>query len=200
MLRPTILLFIAFSLLFQSAPAHQELQPMPYEDAEAYRVYSAILQTEEASELTQKKGVVIRSETDGYKMCLKPEQESVAMMSSAIAEYVRLNEKPHRLLRAFDNNIQHDLITADDLKSIFEQGDKGDVMGGWNNFYKTYPNSGGYTTLSAVGFNEDKSVAVVYQGHHCGGLCGEGRFHVLQKKDGKWRPLEWKGNWCSWIS
>jgi hypothetical protein len=62
------------------------------------------------------------------------------------------------------------------------------------------PYTGGWIELSAIGFNADKTVAVVYMGHLCGGLCGGGQFHVLQKKDGKWEPLKWQGKRCAWVS
>jgi hypothetical protein len=193
-----ILLFVALSFFLNGTSLSQDVQLPAYEDREAYAVYDAILQAYATP--AQRNNPVIRSETDNYKMCLEPDKESMAIIGSAISEYVKLNEKPHRLLRAFDNRIQLNLLTAGELKSVFEQGAKGDVMGGWNNFYRLYPNSGGYITLSAVGFNEDKTVAVVYMGHHCGIMCAEGNFHVLEKKDGKWQPLKWNGNWCSWIS
>ena len=70
----------------------------------------------------------------------------------------------------------------------------------WDKFYRAYRDSAGFVYLSAVGFNADKTVAVVSIGHWCGGLCGEGQYHVLQKKDGRWIPLEWKGDRCSWES
>jgi hypothetical protein len=54
--------------------------------------------------------------------------------------------------------------------------------------------------FSAVGFNVDKPIAVVYMGHSCGPLCGGGTFHVLEKSEGKWKPFEWKGSSCAWIS
>ncbi len=41
--------------------------------------------------------------------------------------------------------------------------------------------------FSAVGFNADRSRAVVYVGHHCGMLCGMGTFAALTKSGGKWR-------------
>jgi hypothetical protein len=38
----------------------------------------------------------------------------------------------------------------------------------------------------SVGFNEDKSVEVVYMGYYCGGLCGSGGVKFMKKKDGHW--------------
>ena len=73
-------------------------------------------------------------------------------------------------------------------------------QGRWNEYYRQYPDSGGLLEFSAVGFNPDKTIAVVYMGHSCGDLCGGGTFHVLEKIDGKWKPLEWKGSSCAWAS
>jgi hypothetical protein len=71
---------------------------------------------------------------------------------------------------------------------------------GWQGFYQRYPDSGGIVELSAVGFNADKTVAVVYAGHNCGSLCRRGGFHVLQKKAGQWEPPHWDGTKCMWAS
>lgn len=60
--------------------------------------------------------------------------------------------------------------------------------------------TGGWIELSAVGFSADKSIAIVYMGHHYGNLGGKGEFHVLQKRGGVWMPLEWKGAACMWMS
>jgi hypothetical protein len=54
--------------------------------------------------------------------------------------------------------------------------------------------------LSAVGFNPEKSIAVVYAGHHCGNLCGGGGFAVLRKEAGKWKPMAFRGQQCVWAS
>jgi hypothetical protein len=70
----------------------------------------------------------------------------------------------------------------------------------WDEFYKQYPDSGGFVDLSAVGFNADKTVAIVSKGRWCGSLCGEGAYQVLQKIDGNWIPLKWSGELCSWVS
>jgi hypothetical protein len=134
--------------------------------------------------------LVIRTETRGYEMCLRPEKESEIIIGAAISSYVKLNEGAWPLQRKFNINMPYELLTTDGIRSV----------GGWEDFYKRYPDSGGWIELSAVGFNADKTVAVVYIGHHCGGLCGGGMFHVLEKKEGKWIPLEWRGERCAWAS
>jgi len=43
---------------------------------------------------------------------------------------------------------------------------------GWDGFYKRFQDSGGFIIVSAVGFNADKTQAIVYSGSSCGMLCG----------------------------
>jgi len=193
MLLQIVSLLISSLLLFQNGATNKDAPLKSYEDAEAYEVYSAILPTEWPWRVANAKSLVIQSETKGYKMCLLPEAESEEIIGPAISEYVKLNEKTWLLQERLNIEKPYKFITSDGLKIVFEHGD-------WEKFGKQYPDSGGWIELSAVGFNTDKTVAVVYMGHHCGMLCGGGGFHVLQKKDGKWEPLKWNGTSCSWAS
>ena len=74
------------------------------------------------------------------------------------------------LERAFRIDLPYELASKDDLS------------------LQQNPDTGGLIEVSAVGFNGDKTVAVVYMGHHCGGLCGGGAIHVLLKSLGRWQP------------
>ena len=165
----------------------------PYEDKEAYEVYSAIIPSEWPLRNAHAKGLIIQSETKGYEMCLRPDDEWQEKIGPAISDYVRLNAKPSLLQPRIKVEVPYRLIIADELGSAIQAA-------GWEGFYQRYPDSGGWLELSAVGFNVNKTVAVVYMGHHCGWLCGGGGFHVLEKKDGKWVALEWEGSNCAWAS
>ena len=55
----------------------------------------------------------------------------------------------------------------------------GDPNSGWADFYKRYPDSGGFMIVSAVGFDASKERAMVYMAHQCGLLCGGGTHHFL---------------------
>jgi hypothetical protein len=180
MLLHLILPLISSLLLYQSSAVSTDNQPKLYEEAEAYEVYGAILPTELPYQVANAKSLVIQSETEGYKMCLRPEAESEKIIGQASSQYVKLNEKTWLLKRGLRIKKPYELAPFDKLRSAL--------------------NSRGWIELSAVGFNADKTVAVVYMGHHCGGLCGGGGFHVLQKKGGKWAPLTWKGSSCAWES
>jgi len=190
-----ISLLLSLLLPFQSASANPSEPQSGYEIPEAYEVYSAILPSEWPWREANAKRLVIRSETRAYKMCLSPEKGSEEIIGPAISDYVRQNQKTWLLQKNIRIEKPYEMIRADQIKAIFEQG-----IEGWNAFYEKHPDSGGWIELSAVGFNADKTVAVVYMGHSCGGRCGGGQFHVLQKKDGKWLPLKWNGTSCNWVS
>src|SRR5215475_9897693 len=166
----SILLMIASLLLHQSGAVSTDSRPKPYEDAEAYEVYAAILPTDWLWQVQKAKSLVIQRETKVYNMCLRPDAESEKIIGPAISEYVRLNEKTWLLQQRLNIEKPYQFIATGDLKSIFDHG-------GWEEFGKQYPGSGGWIELSAVGINADKTVAVVYAGHHCGSLCGGGGFH-----------------------
>jgi hypothetical protein len=182
-------------VLFSRGPAPVNDQPAPYEVPEAYEIYAAIMPLNWPVTVARRKKLIIRAETADYEMCLKPEGDSIPVVGPAIANYLQLNKKTWRLQKSFQIEQPYDLILAEDLEGIFREG-----APGWKAFNERYPDSDGWIELSAVGFNESGTIAVVYVAHHCGGLCGEGEFHVLEKKDGKWQPLKWKGSSCSWVS
>jgi hypothetical protein len=175
--------------LFQNGATNKDAPPKPYEDAEAYEVYSAILPTSWAWQVAKAQSLVIGEETIAYKMRLRPDAESEAVVGPAISEYVRLNEKTWLLQRSLSIEKPYELVGSDEFKKSVFKGD-------WESFYKRRPNSGGWIGLSPVGFNADKTVAVVFMTHACGSLCGGGDFYVLQKKGGKWIPLKWVGTSC----
>ena len=187
----TSLLILA--LLLSQGVISSSGKATPYEDQEAYGVYSAILPSEWPLRDAHAKRLIIQNETQGYEMCLRPQDEWQEKIGPAISDYVRSNAKPSLLQPSIKVEVPYRLIIADELKSAIQTT-------GWEGFYQRYPDSGGWMELSAVGFNVNKTVAVVYMAHHCGPLCGGGSFHVLEKKDGKWVALEWKGSSCTWAS
>jgi hypothetical protein len=57
---------------------------------------------------------------------------------------------------------------------------------GWRDFAQKYPNTAGFTIVSAIGFNHSHNEALVYVGNSCGMLCGTGYVLRLEKKKDKW--------------
>jgi hypothetical protein len=188
-----ITLWLVLPLFLYQSPGGNNGNATLYEDQEAYEIYSAILPSEWPLRVAHAKNLIIQTETKGYEMCLRPDEDWEEKVGPAISDYVKLNAKPSLLQRKIDIEVPYQLIAVDELRSAIQKA-------GWEGFHQQYVHSGGWVELSAVGFNKDKTVAVVYMGHHCGNLCGGGGFHVLEKKAGRWVPLDWKGSSCAWAS
>jgi len=179
----------------QEAPSQEAAA---YNDPDAYEVYSAILPQEWPWRVAKAQALAIRTETEPYKMCGHPDSESdrpQQPLVAAIADYEKENQKEWLLQKQFEISKPYELVSKEEITTAFNEG----VGLGWRTFNTRHPDSHGWVELSAVGFDSSKTVAIVYVGHHCGGLCGGGTFHVLQKIDGKWMPVKW-GSFCMWVS
>jgi hypothetical protein len=72
------------------------------------------------------------------------------------------------------------LITQGELDKAFKGG-------GWQGFYKEYPEAGGYWIFSRPGYNSARNEAVLSVSHQCGELCGTGHLYFLTKQNGEWK-------------
>ena len=176
MLKTLALLLLAGIIAAQTTPKEEATQP--YTDSEAYAVYSAIIQNGWAT-LSHEPELFISDQTVViHNVSLKPEGDLQATLGPAIADYQEANQEQRSLRREFHIDKPYDLVTADKTSKPF-----------WIRF-------------SSVGFNGDKTVAVVAVDRviaHVGGSSGSGSFVVLFKKDGKWQRGKWSGADCAWI-
>ena len=186
-----MLAVIVLLLVISSLP--NQTTSSAYDVSEAYEVYAAILPSEWSSRVPNAKQLIIRRETRSLQMCLKPSSEEQARVGPAIADYVNQNEKKWLLQPKLSFTTPYQFLETSKIDTFMSHV-------GWIEFYRQYPESGGIVEFSAVGFNVDKTIAVVYIGHLCGALCGRGTYHVMEKRDGKWKELEFKGDSCAWIS
>ena len=165
-----------------------------YEDDDAYQVYSSILPDDNP--------LVIRAATATHDLCLKPlDDQAEKVLRPALHDYVRLNSEPWLLREKWTEMPRYTILPEQELQAIFPSGTSGSASApGWQTFVQRHPTYPGWIEVSAVGFNHDKTVAVVYVGYHCGEDCAGGEFKALEKKDGKWRLLTGKGRWnhCFW--
>jgi hypothetical protein len=196
--RTLLLLLTATLLRLQNAPSREfQPPPAPYAVAEAYEVYSALVPDDWLVKEAHTQTVLIRAETRPYSMCLKPEDEAeTRRLGPAIEDYRTENEKTWLLQRKFDLDRPYDILSSDEMTGSFLGG----IIYGGPDFHARYPTAPGWMEFSAVGFNAEMTLAVVYLGHHCGGLCGGGGFAVLQKEAGKWKRVTFRGRSCFWAS
>jgi hypothetical protein len=95
-----------------------------------------------------------------------------------------LLESKSWLLQRIDFAKPYTLVDSSTIDRLFRHGPEG-----WDSFYKRYPESGGYLTLSPVGFNKDKTQAIVYIASSCGSLCRRWGFHLLERVQGNWKEV-----------
>jgi hypothetical protein len=142
-----------------------------YEDADAYKVYNLLLPDEESYAFA-KDALMIQENTvaeDISGACLTPADAN--RFKSAIAGYNRTYKRQWLLQRQFQIAKPYRIVGAK-VVSALPDHPQGAVS---------------YVSLSAVGFNRDKTQAIVFMKSLCGGLCGSFRFHFLEKIDGKWK-------------
>jgi len=194
---------ILTSVLFSVRIAYGQAAPSPYTDVDAYAVYAVVMEADWPIRSAKAKKLVIQIETADYPKfgdsqtnCLQPAKGEEAIYGPVIAAFSELNKDPLLLQPKFEASVPYQLVTKASVDEIFAK--KG--VAGWADFYAKYPDSGGVISMSAVGFNAEKTIAIVYMGHSCGGLCGGGSYHVLQKTGGKWSEVQWKGMTCMWAS
>ena len=88
--------------------------------------------------------------------------------------------------RALGPKTIKDLFSFDVPVVLISKSEFDQIPGKWENFYKKFPDSQGYMMLSRVGFNSDRTKALVYVTNICGRLCGIGCYFLLHKEYGDW--------------
>jgi hypothetical protein len=197
---PILLLLIASPVI----SAAQSRTPT-VDDPDAYAIYNQIIARQWPVRVTKARRLVIEVETTDWQyyngkklenLCLKPtpgEEGTIGLMRQAFEE---ANKQVPLLQRKFTIPYEYELVSRESITALL----KGKGEEGWKDFYVKYPDSGGSIHLSAVGFNADKTLALVYVGYWCGDICGEGAYYYLKKTDGKWSDIRWPGIQCHWIS
>lgn len=168
----------------------------PYDVAEAYQIYSLLLPDEESYGRREQGTLIIEEETVSSPLdaaCF--DAKAALRFKDALADYSHVQKRTWMFQRRFQIEKPYELVSSDTLNLLF----KGlGLVGRWRDFYKRYPNSGGFIILSPVGFNKAKTLAVVYTGSSCSELCGLWRFHLLEKVNGKWKEVP--GVTCTTVS
>jgi hypothetical protein len=143
------------------------------------------------------KSLVIQAETDVYPQFMPVEQCLNPALAGdhhdLIEDFKSANQAPRVLQRLFTTALPYQLVSHTKIEGLFRAG-------GWKAYFGTFPDSGGYTQFSAVGFSQDRTRALLYSGYSCGGLCGGGTYYFWVKADGKWKLEDPSPTACRWIS
>jgi hypothetical protein len=165
-------------------------------DPEAYAVYASLIPDQAPVAGAKAKRLVIQRETVTNNECTLSGAALETDWKPVVDDFKIQNAHVRFLLPDRDLRYPYLVVPRRDIMSLFTK-----TGGNWPEFYRRYPDSGGYIEVSAVGFDRAKTRAMVYMAHHCGGLCGGGTHHLLEKVEGAWRPANVPGiSACMWIS
>lgn len=165
-------------------------------DDNEYQIYSLILNEEFTSNdlvVTQKTSKSNFSLTNDSFQPLKTEFTNInATIFTALVDN---NVLAYNLENKFTVPTKKTtLISYEELLYFFNSKD---INQGWSNFYRKYPNSNGTIEMSRVGFNSDKSQAIVAVGHYYGSLGADGLLIYLTKEQNSWRIIKTINSWVS---
>jgi hypothetical protein len=168
-------------------------------DLDEYSVFSALLQQEFIGKGT--KQLVIKNQTDIYNFSNNETLDNLQkyllpLEKETFLDFSSRNKQSADLKNKFNLKVKINLV-GEEIGRIFAGGERDSENDGWKMFHKKYPTAGGFITLSRVGFNKEKTQALIYAAHNCGWLCGEGNYILLVKKDNIWKIEEKLMNWIS---
>jgi hypothetical protein len=162
-------------------------------DPESYAVYKALI----PFHLAGKGRIILRQETFVDRRCFPKGRSLAEEWKPVVDDFAEQNSRPRTLEAGFDVGPDYMLVPSKEIEAEFIGAKPGD----WSTFYVHYPNSGGFIELSAVSFDSTKTRAIVYGAHHCGGLCGKGAYHLMEKADEQWHEAKINDvEYCMWIS
>lgn len=169
--------------------------------SEEYSVYAALFRDKSADE--QHVQLVIADQTAIDHFFSQPASDDLGIQTlikelpqlekETAVDFLSKNRTSWTLKNEFKLNAEIILITTDERKNFF----KGYIDDGWKLFHTKYPRAGSIDTLSRVGFNQEKTQALIYYGYTCGGLCGQGQYIQFTRKEDRWTIQK---EWMTWIS
>ncbi len=175
-------------------PMGLQATPSPIDD-DSYAVYGVLLNADSGGRSERVKVPMFMRQTELSDRCtasggqLTTDWRDVADHFAAENRHGRLLEIGRPLGRPYT------LISRQDLDAIFKAGEaQHDMLFGWGEFAKRFPDAGGYTFYaSAVGFNAARTHAMAFFGHSCGSMCGSASFHFLEKSGDRWKETTLTG-------
>jgi hypothetical protein len=178
-----------------------ELALMVAPEKDSYDIYSIVLLSDVPSQW-HTSGWAIKQETRGYPMCLEPAKDQESTYRSVIEDYVMKNKSKLVLQRNLDLP-NYVLLGPREVATVVARMRKNRDLPQitWTAPPPDLPfQPSVLLQLSIVGFNQDRTRALVSVGYDCGS-CGGGGYHLLVKKDGKWAvDREYRGGSCGWAS
>jgi hypothetical protein len=171
---------------------------LPVPASEELAAYSAVI--EQAYPESRGKLVVIADRTNDcppYEKEPNWEQNTLNRMPevsvATFGDYLVKNRQCSSLLEGTELKSRYTVIPDEEVMAVI----RSEEAGGWDAFYRKYPNSIGFLTFSRIGFNPELNQALVYTGRYHGVRRGSGMDVLLSKKTGSWVVVKRYKSWSS---
>ena len=187
--------------LLSTFPRAQEVKPVAVDDREMYAVYSSLLPNEWIVRVAKAKNLVLQEETATNWSCMPSGKPMETDWKSVLDNFRSANVGLHLIRAGQDLGLPYEVVPASTIAASMDRPIPNLVSDDWQGFRTRFPDSGGYLQFSVVGFDAARQRAMVYVAHHCGGLCGGGVHHLLERDGDKWREAKVPGLiQCVWGS
>jgi len=205
------LVIFAFAILLPALAYHPHRARVQQasSDDEMYEVYSVAIQDlfligrdERKSDNDLRAIVVISDHTMPYswekwndptQTTHKWAKNGLAIDSRIVEDFKRKCKYSVSLEMRFAFPAKQVLISDKELDNFFRIF----AHDSWERFYKRYPDSIGWVSVSRVGFNLNHDQAFLYVALGCGDLCGSGYYAFVAKTGGAWSV---KHTYPLWVS
>lgn len=157
-------------------------------DAEEYAVYSTIINNQYIDEYTEY--ILIFRDINNYSLnrypyILSDTIGAYYVEQDIMADFEKKNWNPSQLDYRFNIKTRYLLLsTAEDIELFRKGGNR--AAGYWEEAQDRYPGMNEIIRVSRVGFNHDKTKAILYHSRHGGPGYAAAFFAILYKIDGSW--------------
>ncbi len=166
-------------------------------EPEEYAVYSSLLNQMFTNEKTNQLVIENLTSADDFQPIQKRKKGLSSLSKEIIEDSITKNTKSYELSDKFNSEANVKLLGGSEREELFKKLNENYYEWG-KVFRQKYP-AGGVTiiSLSRVGFNAEKSQALVFTDYQCGWTCGEGNYVLLTKKEGQWKVKKKSMKWIS---
>jgi hypothetical protein len=162
-------------------------------DAEAYAVYAAHLVGAKPDRRVPSAPLIIQSATENWDRpdCIR--EPIKKEWQEVVADYRRKNARVWTIQDRLRLDTPYEFVSKEALLATLGK------QSNWPAFDRLHPGSGGYLVFSAIGFNADRTRAMLQSTYTCGPKCANGGYSFLEKSDGRWTRTQPMST-CGWIS
>jgi hypothetical protein len=179
-------------------------------DSDAHAVYASVVQMGAGKPLTV---VALLQETRAGMDCLREEGDKKLQPEwrSVVESFWRENARVRIIREGFDLGVPYSIVTVTQLRKLMRDAGYSKQSPITNapgaDVFARFP-GGRLVALSAVGFNAEKTRAIVAMQFDCfpswtgkeHAACHEGRHIAVEKKDGRWNVVPSVRIGCVWTA